>query len=410
VRILLLAQLYPPIIGGEERHVRNLAIELAGRGHEVHVGTFATDAGEPQRDPGVTVHSLDNIGRRYPQIYPVSDRPLALPVPDPFAVRSLGQVVKQVDPDVVHAHNWIANSYLALPSAYRRPFVLSLHDYSHVCANTRMMRQGEPCSGPSRSKCPPCAASYYGRGRGQAVWGAVRTVLPVRRRAVDLFTPVSRYVAKANGLEDDGSRFEVVPNFVPDSLLEVGDRGVPRDPILPQGPYLFFAGDVMREKGVTTLVEAYRRLPEATRPALVVVGRPVDPVPEVPGLVVHQGWPHERVVSGFHHALAAVLPSEVPDACPTTVLEAMALGAPLVTTHRGGIADMVEPERSALVVPAADPARLSEALARVVDDAELRERLRAGGRERVKLFVQSAVAERLEGLYADVVARDRAAS
>ena len=47
------------------------------------------------------------------------------------------------------------------------------------------------------------------------------------------------------------------------------------------------------------------------------------------------------MVSGFAHARAAVLPAKWPDPCPTTVLEAMALGAPLVTTHMGGIADMV---------------------------------------------------------------------
>jgi len=39
MRILLLAQFFPPDIGGEERHVFNLANTLAGRGHEVAVAT-----------------------------------------------------------------------------------------------------------------------------------------------------------------------------------------------------------------------------------------------------------------------------------------------------------------------------------------------------------------------------------
>jgi glycosyltransferase involved in cell wall biosynthesis len=317
-------------------------------------------------------------------------------------------VVKEVEPDVVHAHNWVVNSYLALPDAYRRPLVLSLHDYGHVCATKRLMFEGAPCSGPSRSKCPPCASDHYGRGRGQGVWAAVRAGLPARRRAVDLFTPVSRFVAAANRLEEDGSPYEVVPNFIPDDLLDVGD--VPRDPDLPEGEYLFFAGDLSAQKGAVTLVEAYRRLPEGTRPPLVLVGRPVDPLPVVPGLVVHRGWDHPRVVSGFRHALAAVLPSEWPDPCPTTVLEAMALGAPLVTTHEGGIADMVEPDRSALVVRAGDDAALAAALVRMHRDPTLRDALREGARERVREFVQSRVAERYDGLYADVVARVRAAS
>ena len=410
MRVLQLTQLYPPVIGGEERHVRNLSTALAGRGHDVHVATFDTDAGAPQADPGVTVHPLDNVGRRVPRLYPVADRPLALPVPDPLTARDLARVVREVDPDVVHAHNWVVNSYLALPAAYRRPLVLSLHDYGHVCATKRLMHEGSTCSGPGLTKCPPCAGEHYGRGRGEVVWAAVRTGLPARRRAVDLFTPVSRFVAEANRLDEDDSRYEVVPNFIPDDLLDVGERGVPRDPDLPEGGYLFFAGDLSAQKGVTTLVEAYRRLPEGSRPPLVLVGRPVDPLPDVPGLEVHRGWDHARVVSGFHHALAAVLPSEWPDPCPTTVLEAMALGAPLVTTHEGGIADMVDPERSALVVPAGDVSALAAALVRVSRDEALRTQLREGARERVREFVQSRVAERFEGLYADVVARVRAAS
>lgn len=403
MRILQLAQLYPPVIGGEERHVRNLAVELAGRGHEVHVATFATDAGPPHEDPGVTVHAIDNVGRRVPALYPVADRPLALPLPDPVAARGLARVVREVRPDVVHAHNWIVNTYLALPAAYRRPLVLSLHDYSHVCATKRLMVGDEPCSGPAATKCLAHAGRHYGPGRGHGVYAAVRAGLPVRRRAVDLFTPVSRFVAEANRLEEDRTDFEVLPNFIPDDLLETGE--VARDPALPAGEYLFFAGDLSAQKGVLTLLDAYRRLPEHSRPALVLVGRPVDPLPEVPGVVVHHRWEHPRIVSGFRHALAAVLPSEWPDPCPTTVLEAMALGAPLVTTHEGGIADMVEPGASAVVVRAGDPTALAVALARVHRDSALRDRLRAGARERVLGFVQSRVAERLEGLYADVVAR-----
>jgi glycosyltransferase involved in cell wall biosynthesis len=40
MRILMLAQFYPPTIGGEERHVRNLSMALARRGHDVTVATL----------------------------------------------------------------------------------------------------------------------------------------------------------------------------------------------------------------------------------------------------------------------------------------------------------------------------------------------------------------------------------
>lgn len=405
MRILLLTQLYPPVIGGEERHVRNLAVALSGRGHDVHVATQESGLGAPVADPGVTVHLLDNVGRRAPGLYPVADRPLALPVPDPLTLRGLSRVVREVRPDVVHAHNWIVNSYVALPRAHgghRIPLVLSLHDYGHVCATKRLVRDGAVCPGPSPRACWTCAGEHYGPGRGQVIYGAVRAGLPVRRRAVDLFTPVSRYVAEANGLARDGSAYEVVPNFVPDALLELPDG--PRDPALPAAPYVFFAGDLSDQKGVGTLVAAHALLDPATRPALVLVGRAGDPLAELADDVhVHHDWAHERVLSGFQHAVAAALPSEWPDPCPTTVLEAMAVGAPLVTTHQGGIADMVVDGDSALVVPPGAPTELAAALTRLVADAGLRDRLRAGARVAVGGFTQSRVAARLESLYASML-------
>src|SRR5258708_8655454 len=54
MRILMLAQFYPPIIGGEERHVRDLSIELAPRGHQVPVPTLCQPAPPPfQSTPAV---------------------------------------------------------------------------------------------------------------------------------------------------------------------------------------------------------------------------------------------------------------------------------------------------------------------------------------------------------------------
>jgi glycosyltransferase involved in cell wall biosynthesis len=405
MRILQLAQFYPPVIGGEERHVRNLSVELAARGHDVHVACL--DVGRaPQRDPGVTVHALHNVGVKVPALYPTADRPLALPMPDPLASRALSRLVAGVRPDVVHAHNWIINSYLPLSPARRLPLVYSLHDYSHVCATKRLMFEDALCSGPAPSKCLSCTTDWYGAGRGPVIWSLVRSGRPVRNRVVDVFTPVSRFVGEANQLDEQGVPWEVVPNFVPDSLLAA--RDLPRDPALPPGDYLFYAGDLSEQKGVGTLLAAYGRLDPGTRPALVLVGNTSMDLSSLPeGAVVHEKWEHERVLSGFVHALAAVLPSRWPDPCPTTVLEAMALGAPLVTTHMGGIADMVVDGESALVVPPGDVAAAAAALSRMVASSELRERLSAHASVEVRRYLQSAVAEQLEGIYAGLVSGER---
>ena len=67
------------------------------------------------------------------------------------------------------------------------------------------------------------------------------------------------------------------------------------------------------------------------------------------------------------------------DALPVVLLEAMAAGAPVVTTPVGGITELVEQDVNGLVVPENEPRALATAVARVLVDAPLRERLTAAG-------------------------------
>lgn len=406
MRVLQLAQFYPPVIGGEERHVRNLARGLAAAGHDVHVATLRTGEDDAPEDPGVRVHHLDSIGRRLPVLYGEADRPLALPVPDPLTTTALARVVREVQPEVIHAHNWIVNSLLPVPGARRVPLVQSLHDYSNVCATKRLMRDGSPCAGPSPAVCRPCAGEHYGTAKGLAIHASVAGGRRLREAAVDRYAPVSRAVADASGLDERDLPWTLVPNFVPDELVDL--PRAPRPPSLGR-PYLFFAGDLSAEKGVLTLLQAYAALPRATRPDLLLVGRPRPAVEAriaqgLPaGVRIEHGWPHERVVAGFQHCVAAVLPSEWPDPCPTTVLEAMALGAPLVTTQQGGIADMVADGESALVVRPGDVKELATALGRITSDPQLRSELAYRARERVRGYLQSSVVRRVEQVYDELV-------
>ena len=82
--------------------------------------------------------------------------------------------------------------------------------------------------------------------------------------------------------------------------------------------------------------------------------------------------------------IAAVLPSVWPDPCPTTVLEAMASGRPVVTTSVGGIIDMVTDGESGLLVPPGDERALAAAIRRVLSDGDLRSRLGAGAQKRAQ--------------------------
>jgi glycosyltransferase involved in cell wall biosynthesis len=67
---------------------------------------------------------------------------------------------------------------------------------------------------------------------------------------------------------------------------------------------------------------------------------------------------------------------------------------------------MIVDGKNGLLVPPGDEYKLAESMARLLNDADLRDRLAAGAQERVQQFTASAVVERLEAVYARVVPRN----
>ena len=427
MRILMLAQFFPPDIGGEERHVFNLANTLAKRGHEVAVATqhLADVPDYEVLDSGVRVHRFTTAAMHLPGVYSTG-RAHHLPLPDPLGVRELARIVALERPEVVHAHNWIVNSAVALRRSGPGPrfgLVLTLHDYSHVCATKRLMRDGAICPGPSATRCLPCATRHYGPAVGPVTVAATALMRPWKDHAVDHLVCVSRAVADGNHVAQRPD-CSVIPNFIPDEAVldnpapagsgsvqvgaaldgpATGDAGADVPPELLSGDFMLFAGDLTAEKGVVSLLRAYESLGNG-RPPLLLVGRRTPDTPErLPdGAQICGPWPHQQVLAAFRRATLAVLPSIWPDPCPTTVLEAMASGRPVVSTAIGGILDMVVDEESGLLVTPGDSDQLTRAMSRLLGDAGLRARLAAGGRQRVRQFTASAVVERLEAVYAQV--------
>src|SRR3984885_12087327 len=221
MRILLLAQFFPPDIGGEERHVFNLANTLAERGHEVAVATqrMADVPDQETLTSGVRVHRFATAAMRLPGVYSTS-RTHHPPLPDPLGVRELARITRLERPDVVHAHNWIVNSAVALrrSAGSRFGLVLTLHDFSQVCATKRLMRMGSPCQGPSIARCLPCATAQYGPAIGPLTAAATALMRPWKNRAIDHVVCVSNAVADGNHIRP-GPDTSVIPNFVRDEFV-----------------------------------------------------------------------------------------------------------------------------------------------------------------------------------------------
>jgi glycosyltransferase involved in cell wall biosynthesis len=119
-----------------------------------------------------------------------------------------------------------------------------------------------------------------------------------------------------------------------------------------------------------------------------------------------RGWLDRKAAEGLlARASVFVLPSYV-EGLPMSLLEAMAMGCPVVATCVGGIPDIVEDGVNGLLVRPGDPHALAGALARVLRDKALASRLGEAARATVAdRFTAERSLARLEKIYAGLGVR-----
>jgi glycosyltransferase involved in cell wall biosynthesis len=407
MRIMMLAQSFAPIVGGEERVVEDLSRELVARGHEVSVATLEQPGGESPREvAGARVHTLCSSSYRVVRGRGDSERRHAPPVPDPETVRDLSRVLRRERPQIVHAHNWIVHSYLPLARTSHSALALSLHDYGLICATRRLRRKDHVCSGPAPVKCQQCAVDHYGLTKGLVAAFGTRSRESRLRRHVDVFLPVSSTVEELCRIREDEVS-QVIPNFIGE--LPPAPLADPRLAQLPDEPFILYFGDVTEDKGAWELAEAYRDLGDA--PPLVLVGRCyIDELKRQPGVHAMGAWPHALAIEALRRSLFSVAPSLWPEPFGLVALEAAAAGKPIVATDMGGLRDIVVDGETGLVVPAENRPALTAAMQRLIGDPELRERLGAAAKRQAARFSPAAVIPQFEQAYEVALETHRAQS
>lgn len=193
-------------------------------------------------------------------------------------------------------------------------------------------------------------------------------------------------------------RFEFLPNGVEEAFF------TPREYNASGSLRLLYVGTWLDRKGVFYLAEAFRILAEsATETRLTVAGCLVaeEEVKSFFAAEIRDRVNVARFVARADMpAMYAshdifVLPSLV-EGMPLSLLEAMALGMPVVTTSTGGMLDMIADGVDGLLVAPADSEALAAAVVRVVKSAELRSRIGRAAREKVRNQTWSDVAGKLE--------------
>jgi glycosyltransferase involved in cell wall biosynthesis len=167
---------------------------------------------------------------------------------------------------------------------------------------------------------------------------------------------------------------------------------------------------LLRDKGVYEYVEASRRVradfPDAR---FLLVGRRDEFNPAVVPRGDLDGWQAEGTVRWLgevadirevlREADVVVLPS-YREGLPRSLLEAAAMGKPVVTTDAPGCREVVDDGVSGLVVPVKDAPSLARAMGQLGGDPALRARMGSAGREKMlREFDERIVVDHLLRVY-----------
>lgn len=403
--VLIVTDYYPPFIGGGQRASRELALQLAERGHDVAVATvWQPGTLRREHDAPIDVFRIRQL-RTLVRRFAHEGQHHHPPFPDPVSVLELRRIIRRQQPTVIYAYGWISYSVWVANLGLGVPVVLGAHDYGYSCATRILLRNDSACAGPTLAHCIPCAARHYGAPKGFAtVAGVLGGRRFLRRRAAAVHS-ISTYVGDVmrrdflSGRATPGVVEETIPSFSRESDDEgtaaAIDASVSR---LPERQFMLFVGALRHTKGLDILLEAYRGLPD--RPPLVLIGTRSPDTPDAfpEGVTVLTDVPHGAVIRAWRRCLFGIAPSVWPEPLGLVVHEAMGQGKAIIGTTPGGHRDLIEDGVSGLLVPAGDVEALRAAMRRLVEDPALCARLGDAALERAAEASPATLVPRYEHL------------
>ncbi len=327
--------------GGAELVAVNLALALQERVGRLVV---ASSGGEPYserlRAAGI---SLEIVPRPWPRPRPIVRSAI-----------SLARILRRERPHVVHAHNPGASAAAWLARRLARMPELAIVTTYHGVADARVAR--------AKRALGRYSDLVVGVGPG------------VTRSLVERGLPAERTATIFNAVDPVARR----------SAAELrGEFGV-ADGV----PLIVNVGRYVDQKNQALLVDALARLRRPLKALVVGYGELEE---SLRARAAAAGLGDDIVLTGMRQDVPDVIAaadvfvlSSDWEALPLVVLEALWLGTPVVATSAGGVSDVIADGRTGLLVRPGDADGLAAALARVLDEPGLAERLTSAGREFVE--------------------------
>lgn len=274
--------------------------------------------------------------------------------------REFSQLLAREHPDIVHVHNTF---FMLSPSIYGAckaqgiPVVQTLHNFRLVCPAVTLFRDGNVCE-----ECVDHGlwrGVYHGCYRdSRPATAAVALMLALHRRWGTWDKLVTCYIA----LTDSG-RNKFIAGGLPAEKIVVKPNFVSPDPGERElaGEYALFVGRLSREKGLSTLLQAWRRLPQHYRLDIAGDGperERLESQARENGLsnVQFRGrLSHEDTITAIKGARCLIVPSRWYETFGMSIAEAFACGTPVICSRLGAMQELVADGHTGLHFSSGDP-------------------------------------------------------
>lgn len=365
---VLLVNDYASLEGGAERSILALRQRLRQAGHDARL--FSSDAHSPDlsADADYTCHGSMHRARTLLQTW------------NPWAVAALRRVLDEFQPDVVHVKMFLTQlSPFILPLLYGYPTLYHAAWLRAVCPlGTKLLPNGRECTFPVGIAC-----------RRERCLNVVDWPLRMiqhrllRRWKQALRLTVANSQATRVFLERGGFH-----NIV--TIYNTVDETPPRPP-LREPPVALFAGRLIETKGVQVLLRAFAQIAAQLPAARLIIAGQGAYLPHLRALADDLGIAARVEFAGFldsagleRKAAAAwvqVVPTLNAEPFGLVAAEAGMRGTAVIASASGGLAEIIHPGHTGLLVPPGDANALANALLRLLSDRAECERMGQAARQ-----------------------------
>jgi glycosyltransferase involved in cell wall biosynthesis len=372
--------------GGEDQVVRAEADLLRSRGHEV------------------LLYQANNADIQNPLVV------LGQVVWNHQSFRDLRALIRREQPSLVHVHNTfpiISPAVLYTAAEERVPVVHTLHNYRLLCPAATFYRNGEVCEEcvQNRSLLPAVRHGCYRQSR--VTTSAAVITLIAHRVARSWQRHVAAYIALT-----EFARQKFVDNGFDPIKMHVKPNFPGLDPGAGSGSdgYALFVGRLTEEKGIITLLSAWKQLGDQFQLEIIGDG-PLSPEIKRAQLSMRNvrwhGWlPKDAVLTRMKRAAMLIMPSQWYEGFPVTLVEAFATGLPAVVSRIGSLASLVQAGKTGLHFEPGSASELARSIRFLVSNPVLLRQMRRASREEYEeKYTADANYAMLCAVYASALAR-----